>query len=73
MMMLDLGDTPELSFNRYMVECKYSIRNTVLSYNIVLIDTWWNVNKSCAYNSSNCASVLIDTWWNVNMLLFVRL
>ncbi len=35
-------------FNRYMVECEYlmSVVTTVIEA-IVLIDTWWNVNR-CA-------------------------
>ena len=34
---------------------------------IVLIDTWWNVNydKNGAYFTFG--RVLIDTWWNVNV------
>ena len=33
---------------------------------MVLIDTWWNVNRviTPAITSENV--VLIDTWWNVN-------
>ena len=33
----------------------------------VLIDTWWNVNRSQLYAFVSIHSVLIDTWWNVNM------
>ena len=33
-----------LSFNRYMVECKYRTSPCNQKYNPVLIDTWWNVN-----------------------------
>ena len=32
----------------------------------VLIDTWWNVNKSFDDMTEQTAIVLIDTWWNVN-------
>ena len=33
---------------------------------MVLIDTWWNVNKMI-YKLLFCrVIVLIDTWWNVN-------
>ena len=31
-------------FNRYMVECEFKSRGTVISMEPVLIDTWWNVN-----------------------------
>ena len=33
------------SFNRYMVECEYSITFIFDFTPSVLIDTWWNVNK----------------------------
>ena len=32
----------------------------------VLIDTWWNVNRSCGARLGEEPIVLIDTWWNVN-------
>ena len=34
--------------------------------NIVLIDTWWNVNYVLYIRHSHTPLVLIDTWWNVN-------
>ena len=33
-------------FNRYMVECEYYKLTSYWFTYIVLIDTWWNVNKS---------------------------
>ena len=33
---------------------------------IVLIDTWWNVNKIFDIRPNTSIVVLIDTWWNVN-------
>ena len=36
---------------------------------LVLIDTWWNVNKTFAKIFDELKAVLIDTWWNVNDLL----
>ena len=33
---------------------------------IVLIDTWWNVNESLRNLVPVEPDVLIDTWWNVN-------
>ena len=33
------------SFNRYMVECEYVIKQGIIIFIVVLIDTWWNVNK----------------------------
>ena len=32
------------SFNRYMVECEYKLGAGVDAIELVLIDTWWNVN-----------------------------
>ena len=36
--------------------------------NVVLIDTWWNVNKTTPAIFWSLSIVLIDTWWNVNYL-----
>ena len=33
----------------------------------VLIDTWWNVNKTLDDIYKVLFWVLIDTWWNVNI------
>ena len=38
------------SFNRYMVECEFRSQNKCLISDVVLIDTWWNVNP-CKYGS----------------------
>ena len=57
----------EESFNRYMVECEYKIGVDKCADKTVLIDTWWNVNKSGYHVFANVPKVLIDTWWNVNM------
>ena len=35
---------------------------------MVLIDTWWNVNKIFGDKWNAVRLVLIDTWWNVNLL-----
>ena len=35
---------------------------------LVLIDTWWNVNMYDLSNAYFTDSVLIDTWWNVNVI-----
>ena len=40
---------------------------------LVLIDTWWNVNKALSCLPTDIRSVLIDTWWNVNYVLFATL
>ena len=39
---------------------------------LVLIDTWWNVNKYKGKLSNGRAVVLIDTWWNVNIFFIVK-
>ena len=57
------------SFNRYMVECEYTLGVSILSALTVLIDTWWNVNMIQIQKIPNLFLVLIDTWWNVNMVL----
>ena len=36
--------TPVFVFNRYMVECEFSVVTSVVVSVVVLIDTWWNVN-----------------------------
>ena len=55
-----------LSFNRYMVECKFVINSTAYDDVTVLIDTWWNVNAVVSVTVTPSSAVLIDTWWNVN-------
>ena len=58
----------ELSFNRYMVECEScSMSALTLVDELVLIDTWWNVNDCACLFLQNEVHVLIDTWWNVNI------
>ena len=54
------------SFNRYMVECELVIFHITLGKNLVLIDTWWNVNTVGRLIHLMFVRVLIDTWWNVN-------
>ena len=39
---------------------------------IVLIDTWWNVNSYILQSSSAHCPVLIDTWWNVNSFIRIQ-
>ena len=34
---------------------------------LVLIDTWWNVNREKDIFINTGTKVLIDTWWNVNV------
>ena len=52
-----------------MVECEYGIGRDVVVYQLVLIDTWWNVNTQLHSFLTLHPQVLIDTWWNVNTLL----
>ena len=59
----------EYRFNRYMVECEFFIFNVYISYTLVLIDTWWNVNWEKDLFVDGFAKVLIDTWWNVNVYI----
>ena len=53
-------------FNRYMVECESVLKIHGVLWAVVLIDTWWNVNKKISKSLKNGTAVLIDTWWNVN-------
>ena len=55
-----------IRFNRYMVECEYGTGRLHQSIFPVLIDTWWNVNKTLDDIYILLHWVLIDTWWNVN-------
>ena len=41
----------------------------LIAEQLVLIDTWWNVNISPQVKLVDADTVLIDTWWNVNMRL----
>ena len=50
-----------------MVECEYYCRRAAGMVSVVLIDTWWNVNKIHCVGHLVRYSVLIDTWWNVNL------
>ncbi len=59
------------SFNRYMVECEYIGFTFEKITTKVLIDTWWNVNKTYLIVNKCTEIVLIDTWWNVNVYEFV--
>ena len=38
---------------------------------LVLIDTWWNVNFIYATIRKTDILVLIDTWWNVNRMIYI--
>ena len=58
-------------FNRYMVECESFINHFLQVFQLVLIDTWWNVNTSEGSYPQTEGLVLIDTWWNVNLKRYV--
>ena len=55
------------SFNRYMVECEFTVIIIVINRLVFLIDTWWNVNLVSTMVQLQHSLVLIDTWWNVNL------
>ena len=55
-----------IRFNRYMVECELQSKRPEQVLNLVLIDTWWNVNFIHKKKHLIPLKVLIDTWWNVN-------
>ena len=56
-------------FNRYMVECECLTSRKEFKCSLVLIDTWWNVNRDHPIAFSFDVYVLIDTWWNVNQFI----
>ena len=56
-------------FNRYMVECEWSMQQRNPFHLRVLIDTWWNVNYFGRVDVVTAYRVLIDTWWNVNTIV----
>ena len=49
-----------------MVECELQSKRPEQVLNLVLIDTWWNVNFIHKKKHLIPLKVLIDTWWNVN-------
>ena len=55
-----------LRINRYIMECKLSLKKTPFPRLYELIDTLWNVNLAggCEYLAMEVE--LIDTLWNVN-------
>ena len=55
-----------------MVECEYKLGAGVEAVELVLIDTWWNVNEYAKEELRAEISVLIDTWWNVNFCRICR-
>ena len=52
-------------FNRYIVECKESMKNCLVSAHADLIDTLWNVKRGSPCRCSLLQKDLIDTLWNV--------
>ena len=44
--MLVCSNLLKISFNRYMVECKFYCIVKIITRLNVLIDTWWNVNDA---------------------------
>ena len=62
-----LVGTLSLSFNRYMVECEYSITFifdfTPSSFNRYMVEC----ESVHLLTEAKAAGVLIDTWWNVNL------
>ena len=52
--------------NRYIMECKYSIKKEYEDWKKELIDTLWNVNEGDNFWFCKMGAELIDTLWNVN-------
>ena len=67
--MLSVLYTTASRFNRYMVECESDFIPFLYIKQLVLIDTWWNVNTRSRYTLKYSYNVLIDTWWNVNKVV----
>ena len=51
-----------------MVECEFYPYKILTGFLLVLIDTWWNVNRARSSSDLALFSVLIDTRWNVNFV-----
>ena len=54
------------SLNRNILECKCDIFYSQRQKQIVLIETYWNVNSLMPEPPLMPESVLIETYWNVN-------
>ena len=44
----------------------WMLGQSLANLELVLIDTWWNVNTNITSDIARRCKVLIDTWWNVN-------
>ena len=56
-----------MRINRNILECKFLIFINILYHNqLVLIETYWNVNEYVTVDFSLTDTVLIETYWNVN-------
>ena len=53
--------------NRYMLGCKFGLKEPAKLSDIELIDTCWDVNWTDANGYVHRDAELIDTCWNVNM------
>ena len=60
-----IGGSEERGINRNILECKVWNQQREIPYNLVLIETYWNVKKDADSKSYVCNSVLIETYWNV--------
>ena len=56
-------------FNRNIVECKFPGVATKSPYDVVLIETLWNVNGDGEGAEKAMKRVLIETLWNVNGIM----
>ena len=60
------NDQERNRINRYIMECKFSIKKNRQHSITELIDTLWNVNKRIRAGCDVGKHELIDTLWNVN-------
>ena len=58
---------PRLShINRDILECKFQPVADSCTANLILIETYWNVNEESIYRCVYGLAILIETYWNVN-------
>ena len=60
-----IGGSEERGINRNILECKDQYEINEVHWNLVLIETYWNVKQYPEMGKSKADGVLIETYWNV--------
>ena len=61
------GWTAAAGLNRNILECKFENDKHTMDIDLVLIETYWNVNRKLHQQNRQPMCVLIETYWNVNL------